>query len=197
MGEDPFLTNNFTGKIILPLAFIVNPMLSWLQQLLRPSPAPPTSEPTLALQTELQNLRLELKERDQTITTLKQELDRQRQGEQTRLNQTLQSETEQLFREIASPISQILTQAHLLETEGKPVSPQDILTVAKRLIRSLEKKGLTLDGTLGETVPFDANYHQPLNSQQQITQETPVTIKIVGIAYQQKILKKALVERAE
>ena len=172
-------------------------MLSWLQQLFQSSPPPANEEPSLALTTELQKLSLELKKRDQTITTLKQELDRQRQGEQTRLNQTLQSETKQLFNDIASPISQLLTQAHLLETEGKPVSPQDILTVAKRLIRNLEQKGLTIHGTLGETVPFDANYHQPLNSQQEISIGTPVTIKIVGIAYQQQILKKALVERAE
>ena len=172
-------------------------MLSWLKQLFQPAITPIPESPALALQSELQKLRLELAERQQIIATLKQELDRERQGEQNRLNQTLQSETEQLFSDIASPVSQLLTQAHLLETEGKPVVPQDILTVAKRLIRSLEKKGLTINGTLGETIPFDANYHQPLNSQQEISSGTPITIKIVGIAYQQKVLKKALVERAE
>jgi len=174
-----------------------NIMLSWLQQLFQSSPTPANQEPSLTLNTELQTLSLELKERDQTIITLKQELDRQRQGEQNRLHQTRQQETQQLFNDIASPISQLLTQAHLLENEGKPVSPQDILTVAKRLIRSLEQKGLVIHGTPGETVSFDANYHQPLNSQQEITTGTPVTLRIVGIAYQQQILKKALVERAE
>lgn len=172
-------------------------MLNWLKKLFQ-EPTPDTNnEQILSLEGEIQNLRLELAERDQKIATLKQELERTRTNESTRISATLQTELEQLLGDIASPISQLLTQAHLLEIEGKPVQAKDILAVAKRLIRTLEDKGLTITGKIGETVSFDPNYHQPLSSNIDLSTGTSVVVKIVGVSYQDKVLKKASVEPLE
>lgn len=48
-------------------------MLNWLKKLFSPSPPDSisTEQPTLALESDLQKLRLELTESDQTINTLK------------------------------------------------------------------------------------------------------------------------------
>jgi hypothetical protein len=40
--------------------------------------------------------------------------------------------------DVAAPVAQLFTQAHLLEVEGKPVQAKDALAVAKRLVRALE-----------------------------------------------------------
>jgi molecular chaperone GrpE (heat shock protein) len=166
-------------------------MLNWLKQLWQ---KPQTDdEQRLTLERELQNLRLELTERDQKLANLKQELERQRSSENSRINAAIQREIEQLLSDVASPVSQLLTQAHLLEVESNPVQAKDILTVVKRLIRTLEDKGLTITGKIGETIPFDPNYHQPLSSNTDLAVGTPVVIKIVGVSYQGKIIKKATV----
>jgi molecular chaperone GrpE (heat shock protein) len=167
-------------------------MLNWLKQLWQ---KPQTDdEQRLILERELQNLRLELTERDRKLANLKQELERQRSSENTRINAAIQREIEQLLSDIASPVSQLLTQGHLLEVEGKPVQAKDILTVAKRLICTLEDRGLSINGKISETLPFEPNYHQPLSSNLDLAVGTPVVIKIVGVSYQGKMIKKATVE---
>jgi molecular chaperone GrpE (heat shock protein) len=139
-------------------------------------------------------LRLELTERDRTIATLKQDLEQQRQKEDGRLETARQGEIENLLSQLASPISQLLTQTYLVEEEGKTVQAKDILTVTKRLIRTLEAQGLTIAAPVGQQVPFDPNYHQPLSGDQEISPSTLVTVRIPGLVHQQKVLKKALVE---
>ncbi|QUS61729.1 nucleotide exchange factor GrpE [Synechocystis sp. PCC 7339] len=175
-------------------------MLTWLKTLFQP-PHPPSNLATapvdpddLKYSAELQSLRLELAERDKTITALKQDLEQQRQKEDSRLKTARQGEIENMLSQLASPISQLLTQTYLVEQEGTVVQPQDILTVTKRLVSTLETQGLSIVVPVGETVPFDLNYHQPLSSTMEIPLGTPVIVKMPALAYQQKLLKKALVE---
>jgi molecular chaperone GrpE (heat shock protein) len=151
-------------------------MLSWLKlkQLFQPEPIATASDSTLALETELQGLRLELAERETAIITLKQDLEQQRQGEQSRLQVAQQTEMETLLDQLSAPLSQLLTQTYLVEHQGKTVQPQDIFTVTNRLIRTLETKGLAIAVPVGETQPFDPNRHQPLSSNQDISAGTPV-----------------------
>ncbi|MBE9202488.1 nucleotide exchange factor GrpE [Synechocystis salina LEGE 06099] len=175
-------------------------MLTWLKSLFQSPSAPanldpaPVETPDLSHSAELQSLRLELTERDKTIATLKQDLEQQRQKEDGRLETARQGEIENLLSQLASPISQLLTQTYLVEEEGKTVQAKDILTVTKRLIRTLEAQGLTIKSPVGQQVPFDPNYHQPLSGDQEISPNTLVTVRIPGLVHQQKVLKKALVE---
>jgi molecular chaperone GrpE (heat shock protein) len=171
-------------------------MLTWLKTLFQ-SPNPPDNlapPDALNYSASLQSLRLELAERDKTITVLKQDLEQQKQKEDSRLETVRQGEIENMLSQLASPISQLLTQTYLVEQEGKEVEAQDILTVTKRLIRTLETQGLTITSSVGEQVSFDPNYHQPLSSTIEISPGTPVTVKMPALAHQQKLLKKALVE---
>ena len=167
-------------------------MFNWLKQLWQTPQN--DDEQQLTLERERQNLRLELQERDQKLANLKQELERQRKNEKTRINDAIYTEIEQLFTEISSPISQLLTQAHLLEVEDKPIQAKDVLAVAKRLIHNLEDKGLSITDPVGDTIAFDPNYHQPLSSNLDLVEGTPVVVKIVGISYQGKMIKKASVQ---
>lgn len=124
---------------------------------------------------------------------LKQDLERQRYSESNRLTSAIQTQVEQLLSDAAAPVTQLLTQAHLLE-QGKPVQAKDVLAVAKRLIRSLEDSGLTLTGSVGETVSFDSNLHDTLGASTSLTPGIPVVVKFVGASYQGKVIRKAGVE---
>lgn len=152
-------------------------------------------ERVMTLEREAQGLRLDLQEKERAVANLTSELERLRSSEVARINEAAQAQMEQLLTDLASPVAQLLTQAHLLEVEGKPVQVKDVLTVARRLVRVLEDEGLTLEGKVGETVSFDPNHHEPLSGNISLTSGQNVVIRFVGITLQGKVLRKAGVEK--
>jgi molecular chaperone GrpE (heat shock protein) len=166
----------------------------WLNALLDKKPPEGTAadERTLALEREAQDLRLKLEELERALANLKRELERQRSG----AGEAVQAQMERLLADAAAPVAQLLTQAHLLEVEGKPVQAKDVLAVAKRLVRALEGSGLTLADSVGQTVPFDPNRHEPLSAAFAPQPGQSVVVRFVGVAYQGKLLRKAGVEKA-
>ena len=105
----------------------------------------------LALERQVQSLRLELTEQHQLVANLKGELQRQRDAEDAHLAATVRAQMECFITNAATPVAHLLTQAHLLEVDGKPLPAHDVLGVARRLMRTLEDNGLTLEGQVGET----------------------------------------------
>ena len=170
-------------------------MLSLLKKWLGKSPKPQiqSDEKLLTIEREIQNLRLELTNRDQLIDKLKQQLEQQRTSENNNIDSAVQNQIEQLLTDTAAPVTQLLTQAHLLE-EGKPVQAKDVLLVAKRLIRTLEDSGLTLVGRVDETVSFNSNLHEPLSASSEISPGAEVVVRFAGVSYQGKVIRKAGVE---
>jgi molecular chaperone GrpE (heat shock protein) len=142
----------------------------------------------------IQALRLELQAREETIQHLKQEIERLRFQQETQVKETSQARFEALFTDLASAVPQILTQADLLENRGKDVQARDVLVVARRIVRALERHGLELEGQAGQQVIFDPLRHQPLDASSQPQSGQTVTIRFAGVSYQGKILKKALIE---
>ncbi|WP_017295442.1 hypothetical protein [Geminocystis herdmanii] len=173
-------------------------MINWLKKLFS-SPTvtsnDESSEKIITLETKLQQLKLELVDRTHTINSLQQKLQRQEEKESIQLQEKILGEKEKLFNQIASPISQLITQKYLLEVEEKPVQAKDILLVVKRLINVFEMEGLTFIGEVGEITNFEPNYHQSLNSNIDINRGDKVIIKIVGISYQNQVIKSSIVEK--
>lgn len=147
-----------------------------------------SEERLLEMAGELQKVRLELDEQKRTVTKLKQELERQRSSENIRL---AEAQIEQLFGDLAGPVSQLLTQWHLLKVEAKPVQANDILVVANRLIRALEDFGLKIENKVGDSVAFDPNLHEPLGGDSDISVGQTVTVRLVGLSYKGRLLRKA------
>jgi molecular chaperone GrpE (heat shock protein) len=157
----------------------------------------PADETVMDLRREAQSLRLELSEREDLIAKLKEDLERQRDGAGARVDESVQAQVEQLLAGAAAPVSQLLTQAHLLEAEGRPVQARDVMAVAKRLVRIFEDNGLELVGSVGETAQFDPNQHEPLGANASPAPGDRVVVRFVGVAYRGKLLRKASVEKAE
>jgi molecular chaperone GrpE (heat shock protein) len=166
-------------------------MLKWLKQVFE-NPAS-DNEKSLILKREIQKLQLELTERDRLIDKLKQQLEQQRTSENNNISSAVQNQIEQLITDTAAPVTQLLTQAHLLE-QGKPVQAKDVLLVAKRLIRTLEDNGLTIVSQVGETVSFDSNLHEPLSASTEISPGAEVVVRFAGVSYQGKVIRKAGIE---
>jgi molecular chaperone GrpE (heat shock protein) len=178
-------------------------MLKWLRRTLGQAAEGAPQAEDLALKREAQSLRLELEERERLVAGLKSELERQRNGESARIAEAVQSRIEKLMADVAAPVTQLFTQAHLIEVEGKPVQAKDVLAVAKRLVRALEDEGLKLEGSVGETASYDPNRHEPLGGQTaQTTQTTmtpgePVVAHFAGVSYRGRLIRKAGVEKSD
>jgi len=175
-------------------------MANWLSRIFSPrrgesaAQAAARTEDLLRLENEAQALRMELETRDQNIAHLKQEVERLRNRQDHLVSEAVTSQFEGLFADLAAPASQILTQAELLENQNKPVQTRDVLSVARRLIRAAERRGMQFDGRAGEQAAYDPNRHAPLNAEIALQVGQTVTIRFAGVTYQGKILHKAIVE---
>lgn len=145
-------------------------------------------ERILELEGQLQNLKLELAAERKKAERFKDEVDRLRGGETAR---QAAAQIERLMTDTAAPVSQLLTQNHLLRVENRPVGAGDVLAIAVRLVRALEDHGLKAEGSVGETAGFNPNLHEAISVDSDINPGDHVTIRLPGISYQGKLLKKA------
>jgi molecular chaperone GrpE (heat shock protein) len=154
----------------------------------------PSGERVMALERQVQSLRLDLAEQERLAARLRKDLERQRSGASNHVTEAVHAQVEQLLADAATPVAQLRTQTHLLEAEGRPVQAKDVLAVAKRLVRTLEDHGLAYEGSVGETVPFDPNRHEPLSADASPRPGQMVVVRFVGVGYRGKLLRKAGVE---
>ena len=168
--------------------------MSFLKRLFQPAPAPAAPEVDhLTLERELQSLRLELSEKSARVTALEAELERTRARQTDLAREQSNSRLEALFSDLAAPASQLVTQSALLE-EGKDLAARDVLTVARRMLRALERQGLLMAGKPGDRVPFDPAGHQPMNAGVNPLPGQEVIIRFPAIMVEGKMIYKAIVE---
>jgi molecular chaperone GrpE (heat shock protein) len=175
----------------------------WLSNLLKPTqPSTETveaeekQEAGLEQASELQRLRLETQEQQKQIEQLKAEATRRRSGREEEHRQLSRDAKEGVLRGAAAPAAQLKTQAHLLTEEGKTVEAEDILAVAERLVDALAQAGLGFEGEVGQTVSFDPDAHEALGTGPAPAPGDKVTVKVVGVSHEGKVLKKASVSEA-
>jgi molecular chaperone GrpE (heat shock protein) len=170
-------------------------MGNWLERLLGGARAQDAEEPkerVLALEREVQRLRLDLAAAEERAERLRRSLERQ-QGD---AGARVEARMEQLLSSVAAPVAQLLTQAYLVEREGRSVPTRDVLTVARRLVRALEDAGLTVEGQVGQRESFDPDRHAPLSANANLSRGQPVVVRFAGVTYGGRWLRKAGVEPA-
>jgi molecular chaperone GrpE (heat shock protein) len=158
------------------------------------TPAIAGEETSLAYQKEMAALRLDLQASEQKIQTLRQEVERLQSRQEQILQETVALKLETLMKDLAAPASQILTQADLLENQGKAVQARDVLTVARRMVRALERAGVTFVEPVGQQVAFDPNQHTPISASTPLQAGQPAVVRFAGVSFQGKLITKAIVE---
>lgn len=153
-----------------------------------------TASDTIGAERELQTMRMELEAREQRIAQLTQEVSRLRGRQDALIAETVSARLETLAAELAAPASQVRTQAYLLEAQHRLVQAQDVLAVAKRMVRALERNGVTFEGEIGAQETYDPNRHMPINAAAAPRTGDPVTVRFSGVRYQGKMIQKAIVE---
>ena len=157
-------------------------------------PAAEQAPSTVEVESAMQALRMELEAREERITRLTQELERMRERQDALVVETVAARLESLIGELAAPASQVRTQAYLAQEQNKPVQAQDVLAVARRMIRALERHGLEFEGEIGALVSYDPNRHTPINTGAAPRSGGRVTVRFSGVRYGGKMIYKAIVE---
>lgn len=166
-------------------------MFNWIKNILSPSSG--VKNESITLRNEIRKQDILLQEKDEIINKLSFEIKRQRENKEIELEQKTQSELTLLFSNLSSPISQLMTQAYLVELD-KPVQNRDIISVVNRLFNLLKESGIEFEGIVGTTIPYDPDFHKPLSTEASIEAENLVIIRFAGIRYKGILLQKALVE---
>lgn len=161
--------------------------MRWLH---RRRPATGDDGTGLAGASEAQALRLELAQRDEAVHRLEVDLRRARDQAAEQLAGRSRAERERFWAALATPLSQLATQAQLPEAD-----PSSVLAVARSLLRHLEEEGLELLGPVGETVAYDPAHHEPLGDTTPAPGEA-VVVRLVGVGVAGVVLRRAGVEPA-
>jgi len=143
---------------------------------------------------ETQGLRLELQEARGQIESLKAELERAREGGNARGEEARQNEREALAQAVATPLSQVLAQKHLLDS-GAEVAAKDVAAAARSLVKACLSQGLELVGEAGAEAAFDPARHAALSGGT-LEPGQAVRVRFVGLATGGRVVKKAAVEEA-
>jgi len=151
----------------------------------------------LSLRQQLQSARLELEARDRGLQTLSAELEALRARQDERARESAGNQLESVLKDAAVPPAQLVAQAYLLEQQGKPVQARDILNVARRLLRALEKHGLVLEGQPGAQISYDPDRHSPLSAETHLVNGQRAVVRFPGVSFGGKVLARAAVESLE
>jgi len=156
--------------------------------------SPPVADHILAQLTESQTLRIELQACEQEILVLRQDIERLRSRQDQMFSEKLRARLNAIFEDLSGPATQILTLVYLLEQEQKPLQARDVLTVAHRMVRMLERQGLVFEGKVGNQVLYDPDRHTPIGEEHISSIGQPVTIRFAGTSFEGKIIRKAGIE---
>lgn len=147
------------------------------------------------LKREIQGLRLEMEERDQLIGKLKDRLEYQRKGSEMQVSESVQVKIERLLENIATPVTQLMTQAHLIDMDKQSVGAKDVIILVKRMVRVLEDHGMKVEGKVGDIVPFDPDQHEPLSAEVSPKLGEQVVVRIMGVSFKGRLLRKVGIEK--
>lgn len=150
-------------------------------------------EEVVGLRREVQGLRLDLQEKEEQVRRLKAETEYLRQGEERRTQAAVDIALESLFKDLASPVAQLLAQERIV-AEGGEVRPRDVLMLARQMVQALADRGLSPIGRAGERAVFSEAQHQPLDGSP-VAEGESVVVRFPGFAFRGRVVRKAMVQK--
>jgi molecular chaperone GrpE (heat shock protein) len=155
-----------------------------------------SNEEVLKLKSEIASLKLDLKDSEGKLAKERKRIDSMQSSQSDQVKQRVESQIEDLFDQLATPLSQLRMQSSLME-QGKAVKSSDIMAVAGSFANIVEKAGLEPVGTTGKMLKFDPAIAQSLGSTGSINIGDEVIVKFIGYRYKERVIRKAFVEKVD
>lgn len=168
-------------------------MLDWLQRLVKRLTRPASVS---ALERELHQLRRALQECEARLQHAQAHLQHTQQTEQARTAAQTDALITAFLNELATPLTQLATQLHLIQQGESTLSPVEVLKTARRILTALEAWGVQLEGQIGATEPYDPTRHLALNAAVSLQAGQPVVVRLCGLSYKGTLIRKLGVEPA-
>jgi molecular chaperone GrpE (heat shock protein) len=149
---------------------------------------------TNQLEREIQSLRVMLQDQDRVVENLRKELQQHRREAELLVKRSTQTVIENFMADVAPSVTKLNSQIYIVEEQNRPLNVRDVLAVGKNILGVFQKYGLRLEGVVGELTSFDPDHHASLKKDVPFTQEEPVVVRFVGVAYRGKLLSRARVE---
>lgn len=134
---------------------------------------------------------MEIREKGQQIEQVRRDYEELRLASARHVAEAGDRALEELFRRLINPLGQLARFEALLR-QGRTLDPGDVLTIGSDIERELTRAGLERDGETGQSVPFDASFHQRLSGSAP-RESTVVTVVTPGYRFKGKTLIKATV----
>ncbi|MBS1952849.1 MAG: nucleotide exchange factor GrpE [Cyanobacteria bacterium SZAS-4] len=147
------------------------------------------------LEKELQFAKLDLEETRSQLTAAQHDLNLHNQQGVDLRDIEIREKVRGMFQELSGPLTQLLTQNHIQHVQGKPLQTKDVNATVNRLVSTLKNFGLEISEDIGSTTVFDPNKHEALTIDDTIDVGEEVLIRMYGIGFEGKILRRAAVSR--
>lgn len=143
----------------------------------------------LELDSTLQTLKLEMQEQDRLLKQVRNDVDLADRKSESTVKVMYEQQMEALAKDLASPMVQLKTQQHL--SAQRQIQAKDVLTIAMRLLQSVESLGVKLEGQIGDEVAFDSTIHEGLSIYDESPRDgVPVKISMPGVSYNTRVIRK-------
>lgn len=147
------------------------------------------------LNARVQSLQLQAADDARIMREQQREIERLKAHQTEAVTDAVDHRIEKLMQEVASPVAQLISQAHMFEKESKPIQLKDVLIVSKRTIRALQNAGLQVRDTPGETVTANNDEHELASGKDTLKDRETVVVRIPGIAFKDKVIRRSVVVR--
>jgi molecular chaperone GrpE (heat shock protein) len=103
---------------------------------------------------------------------------------------------ERVFKPVSSSVCELLAQMGLAK-QGVKVDAQDVFVHVRNLVIALEQYGMKASCSVGDKVQFDPQLHEPLGDKGSPKAGETVLVRIPGMNFENKVLRKAVVQKLE
>ena len=160
-------------------------------------PAEPVApdEQAAELRARIASLELDLGERDARIDQMRSEYGVLEAARDRAAAGAGQDELERLFKRVSGPLSNLAALTAMAEG-GKEVEVGDLVQLVRDVEKELARAGLEPIGRVGEKTQFDVAGHQRMSGAA-VRAGTPVTVRVPGYRFGEKVLFKAMVSAVE
>lgn len=139
---------------------------------------------------QLQALRLELEEKERLIEQLRRQWEAERASQAARLQEAIAQRWEETLQRIAPSLAYLATQQQLW-VQGKPPPLSAVFQNLERLFEGLAQIGVERIGHTSQPLPYKPQEHQFLGEGPPPPPGTLVSVRMVGLRFQGKVLHKA------
>ena len=152
-------------------------------------------EKILALESKISSLQLNLEENESVIMNMKQDYARLKKDMEDKSKEAVSENLEKLFYAISRPLGQFYAMKSFVES-GKSLDINELFKTIDILLEKLEDFSLMKIGGTDRSTGYNSKFHQAIDAGS-YRDGQEVKIKVIGFAFENKILRRAMVTSKE